>query len=208
VTEDPLVADIAKIVIGALLGAASGVVTGWYTGRRAARTALESWHRSRKDSADALAVQAIRELATELARGTHFACWVSWKAKYDPDRLQDSDIERYDAEMHDCLPKLLGAQAALATINASSSDAVGAAVTRVCQLDATIGEACVEWRNGNRLELPALHLETIEVHNEVSQLIRNTSSDVLHREDQPFVPREYPGLSTADLGDGERGSYR
>jgi hypothetical protein len=152
-----------------------GIFGGWLAGRYSARAALDSWRRSRKDSADTLAVQAIKDLATELARAAHYACWITWKAKYDPSRLQDADIERYDAEMHESLPKLLGAQAALASIDGRSADSTEKAVETLCSLDVSIGEACVKWRDGDKNALP----KTVRVETSTVRIIRNASAIVL-----------------------------
>jgi hypothetical protein len=161
-----------------------GIVGGWLAGRYSAQAALDSWRRSRKDVAASLSVQAIKDLATELARASHHACWITWKASCDPDRLSAEEIERYDADMHECLPKLLGAQAALAAIDGQSAAAIQAAVGEILALDARIGEACVSWRQNDRSSLANLHTDSVAAEGMIIDAIRGAAANVLGNESQ------------------------
>jgi hypothetical protein len=170
--------DILKILIPSLVGIAGG----WLAGRTSALAALDSWRRSRKDVAATLSVQAIKELATELARAAHHACWITWKARCDPDHLSGQVIEQYDADMHECLPKLLGAQAALAAVDGRSATAIQESIESIFDLDARIGEACISWRKNERDSLANLHAESVNIERRIIQAIKGAAANVLGNE--------------------------
>lgn len=162
-----------------LIPPAVGLIGGGLSGFYSARAALKSWQRSRQDSAAKLAVELIRELTTELARASHFICWLTWKAKYDPAGFSNAHTEKYDDEMHKSLPKLLGHQAALATIDSKSAEKLDRPVDMICLLDAEVGAACVEMRAGHVEPLASLHDKVLENHFQLLAAFRDVSANVL-----------------------------
>ena len=156
-----------------LFGLVGGALAGFYS----ARAALRSWERSRQDLAAKQAVDLIRELGTELARAHHSMCWVTWKAKFDPDGLTMADIERYDSEMHASLPKFSGDFTALAGIDWRAAEKLSPTLTEIYALDARVGMACVEFRAGNAGPLAELHDEAVSM--KLLEHLKDMAADVL-----------------------------
>lgn len=158
-------------LVGTLLtmaaGVSSGGVAGYLTARFKARQSLEDWRRGQTGVALKAAADLIQGLATNMAAATHSACWLTWRAAYDPGRLTHDDIDRYDYEIHELLPKIFGAVSALGTLSPSAARDLRPAVARITRLDAEIGQACVDHRAGNKSALAACHQQAIDVHNAV-----------------------------------------
>lgn len=63
---------------------------------------------------------------------------MTWIAKYDPSALNADNIKRYDEEVHDAMPKLLGAMATVASLNLNVYEEMQRLCKRLYDLDATV----------------------------------------------------------------------
>lgn len=143
------------------------------------REALEAWSRARSDIAAKLAVDALRETVTALASAGHSQCWVTWKAQFDALSLSAADLDRYDEEMHGLLPKILGGQAALLSLNPVAAADLQEAVNEITRKDFDIGNACVRWREGHKQVLADEHAEAVQAYERAQEICRGVGSRLL-----------------------------
>jgi len=168
---------------GTLLTAAGSILaggaTGYVTSRIKARETIEAWIRSRSDLADGLAVDHFKDTVTAIAAAGHSQCWLTWRACYDPAHFTRADIERYDAEMHQLLPRMWGGQAALASFNPEVGEAVGRAVQLITAEDAFLGLASVSLEKGGPAALGARQDSAVETCNRALELCTNVGARLL-----------------------------
>lgn len=168
---------------GTLLTAAGSVfaggVTGYVTSRIKARETIEAWIRSRSDLADNLAVDHLKDTVTAIAAAGHSQCWLTWRACYDPKHLTRADVERYDAELHQLLPRMWGGQAALASLCPDVGDAISEAVQLITAEDALIGLASVSLEDGGPAALGGRHDSAVETCNRALELCAGVGARLL-----------------------------
>ena len=105
-----------------------------------------------------------------MAAAGHSACWLTWKAEYDPKGLTQADVARYDTEMHELLPRIMGGAAALATLCPDAAKSVQSAVQMIAAMDAQIGAACVRFREGDIVELAGCHEVALARHDTAAEV--------------------------------------
>lgn len=173
---------IALVASGLLTGVLSvlfGGISGWLAGREKTRQALDAWRRSREDSIALSALKLIQELAQALASASHSAMWLTWRARYSPDRLTQDDINRYDYEVHELLPKILGMQTALRAVSAEAAEQLESAIGGYARLDGMIGFEALKFGSGDSKALAGLHDRTLEYQSELESAFRNAASNLV-----------------------------
>jgi len=174
-------ADISMtgVLLTAFGSILAGGATGWLTARMKAKHDLESWERSRRAMVNESAVALLRDTVTSIAAAGHAACWLTWKASFDPKSLTPVDIKHYDDAMHDLLPKILGGQAAIGTFCPEAAEKVMGAVEAISARDVEIGHACIAWRAGDIAPLGDQHEAALESYNEARILCAGLGAHLL-----------------------------
>jgi hypothetical protein len=90
---------------------------------------------------------ALHKLTTSMASMIHSMCWVTWAASH-PGVLTSEKIDAYDEEVHRLSPEILGHLTSIAAFSYDIYKQIEPLVWEIFRLDASIGSACVEARNG------------------------------------------------------------
>ena len=81
--------------------------------------------------------------------------------------------------MHALLPKILGGQAALLSLNPVAAADLQEAVNEVTRKDFDIGNACVRWREGDKQVLADEHAEAVQAYERAKEICRGVGSRLL-----------------------------
>jgi hypothetical protein len=139
--EEQVMDSALAVVLGATVGALSGLLGQTLAGFWQWRIQREKWSRDHDEHRACLVVDITKELSTQLGSVLLLMCWVTWKAKKGGPRLTQADVDKYDAEMYAMLPKANGSLAVLATLDSVLTAAFDAIVNDVFVTDEAIGTA-------------------------------------------------------------------
>lgn len=131
-------------LIGAAIGALSGIGGGYLTSKLQARTEREKWLRSRRDEQEKNLLLAVAELAKKLAVGTHTIAWFTWKAKSVPDELGRHDVATYNKDMKGLFPEIVGSRAVVVALDKIADKKVSHLITRLYALDVIVASAALQ----------------------------------------------------------------
>jgi len=163
-TLQGLTADLTTIVFAALSGVV-GLLTGWLgaylnvkganlaskqdfqeTRRQLAETTSEVEDIKagivRRTSLDTELREAVRAYTVSVGALVHSICWLTWDCNARR-RLDPEMVRRYDAEMHQLAPQILGQLAVVAMLNPEIHAKLSPLAEEVFELDARVGEAVV-----------------------------------------------------------------
>ena len=170
---DTLTAPIATL-LGAGVGLAGGVIGG----------ALTVWHQRRLERdkavnarADAVAKElagGVQQLTISIASALHSMCWITWLAANRPERLTQKRIDKYDAEQHATLPKILGYLSTTAALDLELYHKLRPRVDEIFRLDAAIGKAGLSFKEDAAAAARALasfYLEMTEMERQLPLLL-------------------------------------
>jgi hypothetical protein len=157
----------------------TSVVTAYVVARLQAKHDLKAWERSRRSVVSDTAANMLRDTVIAISTASHAACWLTWKAKYAADELTPSDLVRYDELLHKELPKILGGQAAIATLCPVAAEKVAESVKIICAEDDQIGHACIAHRKGNKVALAERHDDALNAYNAARELCSGLGAQLM-----------------------------
>jgi len=127
---------------GAFLGAIAGAVVALTTSIITNIVSTRNERAKSEAAKHAAHVEALRgSVATVFSYFfaiQHAINWLTWIAKFDPSALDAESIKSYDNEVHDAMPKLLGAMATVASLNLNVYDDLQQLCERLYDLDRTV----------------------------------------------------------------------
>jgi hypothetical protein len=153
-------------LIGALLGAFIGfggtIITMLLTPR--AQRALEEAKltAARQDMLQKELLTRIQALTVDFASADHSMCWIAWAAEHDA--LSQESIKAYDLEMHTTLPKITGGVVSVAALDNDVYEVAKRIATQLYNLDADIGEGCLEFGKNRELATAKISKVARRVH--------------------------------------------
>lgn len=129
----------------ALLGAALGAITALAGAAITAYVALYN-ERQRRDEVERHAFTTALRAATadvfvQFYNFSHAMAWVTWFAKYAPPRLDAEMARSYEQDTHDCVPKLQGMLAVVASLSLPTYQKLQQLVQRLFVLDSRVSRA-------------------------------------------------------------------
>lgn len=157
-------------LIGAAIGAVSGLGGGYLTGRRQAKIEREKWIRGRKDEQERTLLLAVAELTRRLAIGTHTIAWLTWIAKNTPTKLTKEDLSVYNREMKAIFPDIVGSRAVVVALNKEAHSKMSPLIDKLYSLDARVSLAADSFddaRNGCIQALARYYDEDLELDEEI-----------------------------------------
>ena len=162
-----------------LIGLVAGLLGGWQAGSQRARAFAEDWARARQDQAAKETVELIQTMATKLARVSHAMWWLTWRAAKDEARVTEEALDRFEYELHELIPEIVGAQAALRAMSPGAADEVDPAVDRLHMVCGAISEASVSARKGDRSALAERFVDALAFKIELKDVMKGASGKVL-----------------------------
>jgi hypothetical protein len=176
-------------ILGALIGAISGLSIALLTGWRQSRLEYQKWLRAREDDQRKWLQEkedekqkeirlAVVELTKKMAIALQAMEWFTWKVKKTPDSLTEEDISAYDEEMKAHLPEIVSSHILVAALSKTKYERLDPLVTELYQLDNQIAQASLMLKKSPQEGTQALvELCTIcfrfhkELQKEVSEII-------------------------------------
>lgn len=116
---------------------------------------------------------AIQSCVAQIASATHSMCWLLWMITVDENRFTAQRVEKYDEEMHRLLPEIIGLIARIRAYDPDTAKRISKLSRKLEDLDARIGEACIEYLNakdGWKNKLLELYGKTQEMYSKLSKL--------------------------------------
>jgi hypothetical protein len=177
-------------LIGATIGALSGLAGGFLTGRRQLKVERDKWLQSRKDEIQKDIRLAAAELTRKIAAANHSMLWLTWKAHFQPNDLTNEDISDYDKEMHVVKPEIIGALMNLCALDENLYDRMNPFVIKTHVLDGRIAIAAIPFKVSRESATKAIaefYEEAYPLYNELAQMVadmiglRNTNTDFADR---------------------------
>lgn len=135
-----------EFLVPALAGIASGLVVGFLTAYFQAKSFRRDWTRAREDMIAAQAIGLIHEMATDLVRVAHAMWWLTWRTEHAPDTVGEKQINDFEMEIRNLLPKIHGAHAALRASHPEAAEKMAGVVDRLDQLDMEFAHSCIAFR--------------------------------------------------------------
>lgn len=120
---------------------------------------------------------AVAELSRNLAAGIQAVSWLTWTAKNEA--LSKEHIFEYTAEMKKILPGIVGSRSVLAALNKPAHDQMSGMVQSLYDLDASIGELVLSFRDDPKFvreRLTEKHAVTIKYETDLT----TTVGDILN----------------------------
>jgi hypothetical protein len=140
-----LIGGIAGL-IGALLGATAVLIKTRLDHRHEEVLEHIKSHLALQTNVSTELRAAISDVGREMMSLQHSMEWVCWLAQMDQD-MTDEDISSiYSKEVHECIPKLLGYLAVVASLDKSLYEQLMALAQKLWELDEYIASAFVRYR--------------------------------------------------------------
>ncbi len=129
----------------ALLGALVGAIAAIISAALASFVALRNEHARQEEARRVTDIETLRE-HTALAFAEFFAFqhainWVTWRAKYDPAAINDQLVSSYNAEIHQCYPRLLGSVTMVAALSLNAYQELRPLMQEIFDLDEEVAVA-------------------------------------------------------------------
>lgn len=128
-------------LVGTAIGAVAGIMGSALTARHQRQLERERMRSARMDELIKAERQALLELTQLLATGTQAIAWLAWAATAQSAELLREEIASYDARMRELLPKLLGSEAAAASLSDEAFERIDPLVRELISLDTEVGTA-------------------------------------------------------------------
>lgn len=133
----PPVATLLGALVGATVGIGGALLTTWLQLRLDRRRTAQA----REDAIGKEFAAAVQQLTIRMASALHSMCWLTWLAVNRGDRLTQSNLDAYDAELHKLLPEVLGYMSTVAALDQGVYEKLVPHVNELFTLDARIGSA-------------------------------------------------------------------
>jgi len=117
--------------------------------------------------------KVIHDGIAKAASATHSMCWLTWLAGVSPKRITEERVGLYDGEMHVLLPEIMSFEVLLVSYSPDVAGRFGELLSKIEDLDARIGEACIHLLDGDSGSIAALqmyHAEATGLHLELKSL--------------------------------------
>ncbi|WP_374484630.1 hypothetical protein [Zoogloea sp.] len=173
------------VVIGASVGAIAAICGQWIQAWRQSRieAAKLTLERAKLNHSQAASLhsemrEALQNAIQKLASATHSMCWLTWIAKESPKRFGETQLQRYDKEMHILLPEIIGLQARISSYVPELGIKLLELTARIEDLDERIARTAISVIDGVSQpveSLSPLHREAIVLHEQLAHLCHETS---------------------------------
>ena len=174
-------ATIASL-IGAAIGALSGLGGGYLTGRRQTQLEREKWLRSRKDEYEKTLRLAVAELTRKLAVGTHTIAWCTWKAKHAPTELTEEDLSIYNKEMKALFPDIVGSRVVVVALDKEVHTKMTPLILKLYSLDEQVAQAAMLFKDA-RSDCVAALAHYYEVDIELDKELLTKVTEIMGLDD-------------------------
>jgi len=128
-------------LLGALVGAASGITGGLITVWLQLRLERAKWPKAREDALVQDLREAIQQLTVRMAAALHSMCWLTWIAEERVSRITVERIKSYDDELHKLLPEIMGFLSMVAALDKDAYTRLSPIADKIYEVDYEIGQA-------------------------------------------------------------------
>ena len=128
-------------ILGALVGAASGITGGLITVWLQLRLERAKWPKAREDALVQDLREAIQQLTVRMASALHSMCWLTWIAEERVTRVTAERIKSYDDDLHKLLPEIMGFLSTVAALDKDAYTRLSPIADKIYEVDYEIGKA-------------------------------------------------------------------
>jgi hypothetical protein len=141
----PLDAAVAGL-IGAAIGGGVAILKSFIDGRsqRNLEEAKAKW--SRESTVATELRTHVATVARELLSFQHSMEWLCWQTQHGSKQLDEKAVTDYHAEIHATCPKLLGALAAVSSLDARAYDELSVLADKVFAIEGKIADGLVDFK--------------------------------------------------------------
>lgn len=166
-------------------GIASGLLVGFLTAYVQGRAFKRDWRRAREDMIASQAINLIREMATDLVRVAHAMWWLTWRAKNARDTVGDKQVDDFELEIRNLIPKIHGDHAALRASHPDAAKSLVVVLRRLDKLDLDFATSCIAFRTSNWDSLDEAFRESETFKNDLPELLMGCAKEVARSLDGP-----------------------
>src|SRR5262245_15820676 len=94
-------------ILVALIGLVAGLLGGYLTARQQARLEERKWRVARQDELEKEIRLAAAEVTRKVVSAVQAISWLAWKAKYQPDQIDNDDITAYDKKISELFSEIM-----------------------------------------------------------------------------------------------------
>jgi hypothetical protein len=168
------ITDAQATVMAALIAIVAGAISGYLAGQFQSKIEIEKWRRSVLDSFRTELRSTVQQLTFKVSEAVHAMCWLTWLAKYGPNKLSAERIELYDKEMHVLLPQIIGLHTILAGMDYAVFVKINTIVDAALTLDAQIGGAHLKFIEGDidtATPLAGYHQMAVDLESQLAKVV-------------------------------------
>jgi|SRR5262249_22556227 len=144
----------AYALLGVVVGAVISIVTVYLTQRGQRKLEREKLREARKDDLLRELGRRFQTMATDFGAAAHSMCSLTWQATHG--NVTQEMIDRYNAEMHEILPKLVGGKTMIWALDPRLGDQLDEYVQLAYEFDEKIGIACLTFEKDSAAGLAEL----------------------------------------------------
>jgi hypothetical protein len=149
----------AYALLGAAVGALISIATAYLTQRGQRKLEREKLREARQDAMLRELGRCFQTMATDFGSAAHSMCWLTWQASHG--NMTQEMIDKYNAEMHESLPKLVGGKTMIWALDPKLGDQLDEYIQLAYEVDEKIGMACLTFGKDSAAglaELKALNI--------------------------------------------------
>jgi len=157
----------------ALIGAIVALVGGYLAGSRQSRLEYKKWLRAREDDLAKEARLAVAEFTRKLATAIHSIVWLAWKARFRSAEITQQDISRYDEEMHNLIPEIVGTLAVISALNKELYERMNELAVELYKLDGQMALTTPALLDSSKpqTDIEAIYNKAYEFNRELTQKV-------------------------------------
>jgi hypothetical protein len=174
----------AYALIGAISGAIIALAGSLLTLRGQRKTERVKLSAGRGDMLYKELLSRVQQLASDIGAAAHSMAWLTWVA--NEGRASKQMLDEYNKEMHSVLPKLVGGQAAVASLDREIAVVTQELREQAYKLDAQIGQAGLNFESdpaGTNAALQQLYPAAVALERAISESLEG----IMHAKKEAYL---------------------
>jgi len=144
----------AYALLGAAVGALISIAAAYLTQRAQRKLEREKLGEARQDAMLRELGRCFQTMATDFGSAAHSMCRLTWQASHG--NMTQEMIDKYNAEMHESLPKLVGGKTMIWALDPKLGDQLDEYIQLAYEVDEKIGMACLTFEKDSAAGLAEL----------------------------------------------------
>jgi len=171
---NPAFIGLIGAIVGAIIGGGTAILNSHLNSGYQLQLEKEKGLIARRDTLSKELRSCVAEVAREMLSAQHSMEWVCWSAAKGPHLVSEELIAQYQKEIHGTFPKLLGALAAVSSLNVGSYKALAALAEQIYTVDEKIADAFAQYKTAPEQTVKLL----VQYHPDAVALYRSLPLDL------------------------------